>query len=374
MPIQTKPVTPKLVSTEDTPFQAPEVMTNNDAYKERLKQLPEVKNLTNEINIMDINSVIVFGQKPSQGISQMSDSILATTKRVTPEEASRMIVQLTKLMDKFDIKELETSPENQSAVKRIFTSLMNSIDKLYAKYENLGKDVDKIRVILEQNKNDIMKTQQDLEQQYQANVTFYQDLEKYIVAGELAQEEIQKELASIPGKNMPEDQKQMYHQRLEKISEMLDSRIYDLRLAENVAMQTCPMIFNMQVSNFNLLRQIESSFIITLPIFKQCIINAIQLKRQAIQSEANNKLAEKTQELWMRNAQNTATQTVNITRDVNKGTFDIDKLQSSYQTIFSGIEQSKQIADDLAKQRKTNTQTLETMKQDMIQKGFVIGQ
>ena len=374
MPIQTKPVTPELVSTEDTPFKAPEVMTNNDAYKERLKQLPEVKNLTNEINIMDVNSVIIFGQKPSQGISQMSDSILATTKRVTPEEASRMIVQLTKLMDKFDIKELETPPENQSAVKRMFTSLMNSIDKLYAKYENLGKDVDKIRVILEQNKNDIMKTQQDLEQQYQANVTFYQDLEKYIVAGELAQEEIQKELASIPGKNMPEDQKQMYHQRLEKISEMLDSRIYDLRLAENVAMQTCPMIFNMQVSNFNLLRQIESSFIITLPIFKQCIINAIQLKRQAIQSEANNKLAEKTQELWMRNAQNTATQTVNITRDVNKGTFDIDKLQSSYQTIFSGIEQSKQIADDLAKQRKTNTQTLETMKQDMIQKGFVIGQ
>ena len=89
-----------------------------------------------------------------------------------------------------------------------------------------------------------MKTQQDLEQQYQANVTFYQDLEKYIVAGELAQEEIQKELASIPEKNMPEDQKQMYHQRLEKISEMLDSRIYDLRLAENVAMQTCPMVNN----------------------------------------------------------------------------------------------------------------------------------
>ena len=374
MPIQTKPVTPELVSTEDTPFQAPEVMTNNDAYKERLKQLPEVKNLTNEINIMDVNSVIVFGQKPSQGISQMSDSILATTKRVTPEEASRMIVQLTKLMDKFDIKELETPPENQSTVKRMFTNLMNAIDKLSAKYENLGKDVDKIRIILEQNKNDIMKTQQDLEQQYQANVTYYQDLEKYIVAGELAQEEIQKELASIPGKNMPEDQKQMYHQRLEKISEMLDSRIYDLRLAENVAMQTCPMIFNMQVSNFNLLRQIESSFIITLPIFKQCIINAIQLKRQAIQSESNNRLAEKTQELWLRNAQNTATQTVNIARDVNKGTFDIDKLQSSYQTIFSGIEQSKQIAEDLAKQRKDNTKTLENMKQDMIQKGFVIGQ
>lgn len=85
-------------------------------------------------------------------------------------------------------------------------------------------------------------------------------------------------------------------------------------------------------------------------------------------------MAEKTQELWLRNAQNTATQTVNITRDVNKGTFDINKLQSSYQTIFSGIEQSKQIADDLAKQRKTNTKTLEDMKQDMIQKGFVIGQ
>lgn len=50
MPIQTKPV--ELVSTEDTPFQAPEVMTNNDAYKERLKQLPEVKNLTIPIDMI----------------------------------------------------------------------------------------------------------------------------------------------------------------------------------------------------------------------------------------------------------------------------------------------------------------------------------
>ena len=43
----------------------PAVIENNNQYKENLKQLPEVERLTNEINIMDSNSILEFGQSPS---------------------------------------------------------------------------------------------------------------------------------------------------------------------------------------------------------------------------------------------------------------------------------------------------------------------
>ena len=51
------------------------VLTNNLEYKERLRQLPEVQDMTALISIEDPNSVLLFGQEPSKQISQMSDAI-----------------------------------------------------------------------------------------------------------------------------------------------------------------------------------------------------------------------------------------------------------------------------------------------------------
>ena len=60
---------------------------------------------------------------------------------------------------------------------------------------------------------------------------------------------------------------------------MLEQRTHDLRIAENVAMQSIPMIKTMQFANMNLVRKINSAFIITLPVFKQALADVY--KRQA---------------------------------------------------------------------------------------------
>ena len=54
----------------------PAVVENTELYKQNLKQLPEVEQLTSEINVMDSNSILQFGQSPSEGISKMSDQLL----------------------------------------------------------------------------------------------------------------------------------------------------------------------------------------------------------------------------------------------------------------------------------------------------------
>lgn len=60
----------------------PLVVTDVDAYKEELRKLPEVQNLTSEIDPNNSNTILMFGQKPSQGLSQITDQLMATTKRV----------------------------------------------------------------------------------------------------------------------------------------------------------------------------------------------------------------------------------------------------------------------------------------------------
>ena len=86
---------------------------------------------------------------------------------------------------------------------------------------------------------------------------------------------------------------------------MMEQRTQDLRTAENVAMQSIPMIKTMEFSNYNLVRKINSAFIVTLPVFKQALAQAILLKRQRIQAEAMSALDKKTNEMLIKNAQNT---------------------------------------------------------------------
>ena len=46
-----------------------EIVANTEAYKERLKQLPEVQALTNEISVQDVNTIVGFGQKSAEEIT-----------------------------------------------------------------------------------------------------------------------------------------------------------------------------------------------------------------------------------------------------------------------------------------------------------------
>ena len=352
----------------------PSTMSNQSQYKLALRELDEVKKIRdNEIKLNDGNSILNFGQTPSEGLSKISNQLLATTKRPDADNASAMIVQLTKVMDKFDIKEIETMPiEKQNMFVRIFNNAKNKLDKLVAKYENLGKEVDEISLILQQSKHEMEKSNDSLKRLYQANLQYYEMLEKYIVAGEMALEEIDKELNELPTRtNITEEQKQMNIQQLNMIRDILSQRVGDLRVAENVALQTAPMLQMMQMGNFNLMRKINSSFIITLPIFKNSLIQAIELKRQAITSNSINQLDQKTAELWERNAKNTAQQYVTITEQANRSVLPIEKLKESFETIQKGIEDANEINQKQEELRKENAIALEDMKEEMKEKGFI---
>ena len=61
------------------------------------------------------------------------DELLKSMKAVKSEEASEMLVNLTKIMDKFDVKELEGA-EKQSMLSKLIKGVGNSVAKLFQKY------------------------------------------------------------------------------------------------------------------------------------------------------------------------------------------------------------------------------------------------
>lgn len=199
---------------------------------------------------------------------------------------------------------------------------------------------------------------------FQANVNYYHELVRYILAGEQGCRELEAYIAQrqadmeATGDNSIQFELTTLNQALM----MLEQRTQDLRTAENVAMQSIPMIKTMQFSNMNLVRKINSAFIITLPVFKQALTQAIMLKRQRLQSEAMSALDAKTNEMLIRNAQNTAEQAKMTARLASGSSIKIETLEQTWRTIVSGIDETKQIQENARKQRVEDQKRLEAIK------------
>ena len=129
-------------------------------------------------------------------------------------------------------------------------------------------------------------------------------------------------------------------------------------------MQSIPMIKTMEFSNMNLVRKINSAFIVTLPVFKQALAQAIMLKRQRIQAEAMSALDEKTNEMLIKNARNTAEQSKMTARLASGSSIKIETLEATWRTIVSGIEETKQIQENSRKQRIEDQARLENIKSE----------
>lgn len=149
---------------------------------------------------------------------------------------------------------------------------------------------------------------------------------------------------------------------------MLEQRTQDLRTAESVAMQSVPMIKTMEFSNMNLVRKINSAFIITLPVFKQALAQAIMLKRQRIQAEAMSALDEKTNEMLIKNARNTVEQSKLTAQLASGSSIKIETLETTWKTIVTGIDETRQIQERARKQRVDDQVRLEKIKTEFNQK------
>ena len=350
------------------------IFNQMDEYKTHLRSLKEVQDLTSEVNVENPNSILQFGQRASEGISKVSDELLNSMKAVKTEEATEMLSSLTRIMDKFDVKELQNQDGKEGKISffgKMFKKVQTSVADLFQKYDTMGIEVEKVYVILRKYEGEIRESNNRLKRLFDGNVEYYKLLEKYIVAGELAIEEIDNYINQYNLEtNINEEEKRMMMQRLELSKEMLSQRVYDLRVAENVAIQAVPAIQNIQMSNFNLMRKINSSFIITLPIFKQCLAQAIILKRQEIQAKSIKQLDDKTNELLQRNAANTAAQSVRIVKMASSSSINIETLEKTYNTILKGIEETKAIEEANRIQRNENIGRLENIKKDL--KGKIV--
>ncbi|MGE8037232.1 toxic anion resistance protein [Lysinibacillus sp. NPDC093692] len=326
-----------------------------------LKQDPEVHALAQKIDVKDQIAMLELGKETANGISTFSDKMLATMKTSKLEESSVLLNNLNRIMDKFDPQDF-AEEQKGGFLTKLFSKGKEQLEKFLSKYDSMNKEVDVIFREVQKYEGEMKRNTIDLENLYDQNLNYFQTLSKFIAAIEVKTDEVRSSLPSLEQKAQTGDQlAAMEYETMVRAVDLLEQRRYDLEMAQQVSFQSAPQIRLMQQGNNHLIAKINSAFVTTIPIFKQGLIHAVTLKRQKLISDSMSELDRRTNEMLVKNAENISKNSVNIARAAGSPSIKIETIETTWQTIMSGIQETKQIQAETARNREEGRKRIERL-------------
>lgn len=324
-----------------------------------LREKPEVVELAKTIDERDQVSILEFGKETANGVSTLSDRMLHSMKASKMEESSVMLNSLNKIMDKFDPKDFA---EDKGLFSKIFGKGKKFFEKMISKYDTMGKEIDKVFMEIKKYESEMKQNTMDLENLYNENYNYFQTLGEYAVAAQLKAEELKEKLPELQEKVANGNQlAAMELETIQNAIQLLETRAYDLEMAQQVAFQSAPQIRLMQQANNQLVAKINSAFITTIPIFKQSLIQAVNIKRQKLVSDSMSELDRRTNEMLIKNAQNVRQNSIDVARLAGSPSIKIETMEQTWQTIMNGIQETKQIEEENRKAREDGRKRIEQL-------------
>jgi uncharacterized protein YaaN involved in tellurite resistance len=352
--------------TQVATLETNEVITEKKAedIRQELRQNPEVIQLAKQVDTKNQMELLEFGKEPAVQISQFSDRILSMMRTTEVTDSGEMLKQLGKIMDRFDKKDFEE--KKGGLLGKLFNRGNDMIEKIFGKYQTLGGEIEKVHVEISKYKDEMTRSTMTLEEMYENNVQYYMALEKYVVAGQIKLDELNSLLPGYEQKAMNGDQMaQLELDTLKNSIQTLEERVYDLDLARVVALQTAPQIRLLQRGNTKLIGKINSAFVITIPIFKNGIIQAVTAKRQKLVADSMNELDRRTNEMLKRNAENIANQSTEIAKLAGRPSVQIETIEESWNTIVKGLQETKSIEEENKRLREEGSNRILELQDNM---------
>ena len=344
-----------------------DIVAERKKLNEELYNSKEINEIISSINLSDFNQLVNFGAKAADEISKASDIVLSNTSLSQVYRTSNVIKTLNKILEKVSIEEIKKEP---GMLEKVFGSVQSAIEKLLSKYDQVGRDIEKVYVELKINEEELKTSNQILKTMFDSNVEYYHELVKYIIAGEKAVEEIKEQIKNRE-KAFEETKDSAIQFELSKLNQcllVLEQRVQDLRHTEAVAILSIPQINSMAYNNVNLIRKINSAFIVTVPVFKQALAQAVILKRQHLQSQMLKALDEKTNKMIEENATNAIELSKETTKIATESSIKIETLEKTWKTIVEGIDEIKALQEEIIKKCNEDKERLNAIKNEFSEK------
>lgn len=311
----------------------------------------KIDQIKNQIDLRNSQLSSVYGTNAQKGIAQFSDQILSEVRSKDTGEVGELMTDLLVKVNDVDIQNFG----EKSLFDKFFGGPKKQVERYLAKYQNMEAQIDKISAKLESARMELLKDIGIFDKLYEENIDYFKELERYIIAGEEAVEEMRKETLPALYKDAESSDEPMAMQVVRDFEENVnrfEKRIFDLKTSKAVALQTAPQIKLIQNNDQLLVDKITDSINNTIPLWKSQVVIALGLNRQQEIVNMQKQVSNTTNELLRRNSENLRNSTVEIQKEAQRSTIDVDTIKEVNQNLIATINESVQIQRDAANQRK----------------------
>ncbi|HSO79146.1 MAG TPA: toxic anion resistance protein, partial [Chromatiaceae bacterium] len=203
----------------------------------------EIRSLLAEIDLTDSSSVVHFGVKAQQQLTQVSDQMLEGVRAKDTGGAGGALSEMVGTLRGFNVEALDPNAK-PGFLARLFGA-GKPIAKFLQQYEEVRDHIDRISLDLERHKTRLLTDVTSLDRLYDANLSYFRELEHYIAAGEAKLAELDRETIPALAARVESEADMVQAQNLRDLRgarDDLERRVHDLRLTRQVAMQALPSI------------------------------------------------------------------------------------------------------------------------------------
>ncbi|NBB72002.1 MAG: toxic anion resistance protein [Alphaproteobacteria bacterium] len=318
-----------------------------------------------EIDLADTNSIVFYGAKAQEQLTQLSEQMLENvrTKEVGP--AGDMLNSMVGKLRELDVTGLD--PRSKPGfIGRLFGA-KSQVERYLDRYDTVKEQIDDTTINLEKHKTRLLTDIERLDQLYDANLDYFRTLEVYIAAGRAKLKEIDQEL--IPAQERASEGgdviKAQELRDLRTARDDLERRVHDLLLTRQVTMQSLPSVRLVQENDKSLVTKIGSTLANTVPLWKQQLAQSVTIYRSGQAAAAVKQATDFTNELLKSNAEQLREANREVRTQVERGVFDLETVKAANDQLIATINDSLTIADEGKKRRAEAEQALATMESEL---------
>ncbi|MBC6443384.1 MAG: toxic anion resistance protein [Rhodobacteraceae bacterium] len=325
-----------------------------------------------EIDMSDASTFLRFGSKTHGELQKINRQMLSGVQNRDLGTSSDWMEEICTTLRDFNSNNIL---EPRSWYN--WFSWGNPIAKFMKRYETVQSQIDEIKDKMLEREKTLLNDIKSLDELYARTLDFYDDLVIHIAAGDEKIKEIDER--TIPAREQaagtaPKHKAMMKAQELRDVRiarDDLERRVHDLKMTRQVAMQLLPEIRLVQENSKSLVKDINSTLANALPLWETQLAQAMTVHRSRAVAEVARQSKDLTNEILESGAANVQQANAEISRQTERGVFDIESIKNANQILIDTIQERIRIADEGRAHRASAETELQTM-EDALEKAVSV--
>jgi uncharacterized protein YaaN involved in tellurite resistance len=342
-----------------------ELLPLND-YGLKPEDFNEVILTAKELSNISTEAVSEFGKNINKNTSKYADELLELVQSKDVDVAGNQLNEVLSAAQTINLNNLVERPKSHRLpiIGGLLAKFSKSKQEFSNRFNTVRDHIEGLVTEIEKNQNGLKRRINMLDTMYVEVNDVYRQLGIHAISGQMVLSTLDDEIESAKAvANDPLSVQRVSD--LNQIRQNLEKRIHDLKILQQSALQTMPMIRIIQSNNTALVEKFHTVKNITLPAWKNQISLAISLQEQKNSVALANSIDDATNDLLRRNADLLHQNSVDTARANQRSVIDIETLEHVQNKLIATVTDVIQIHNEGKQKRIEATDKIKALQNNL---------